>query len=273
MTTVDSDKTSELGDNVIHDIHELMNEWQDRLRLDNLRLADRYLKGELKLLTEFRIRGISKQYVAYFQRAMSIGGTVEPAPPHGNVGNPRGMSSHSFDIQHSQVNALKCRSDCYQQTVFVDVIQLVQDEKLVPLPSTVWLGSVDCIYSIIPHALYFSCASGRAFVFRGILGDGKVYLPGGPIVGEISATSDPQLHRQVVKGASQAMDCLPSDLGNTNGNVFDARDVIDELSRIRIALGFDFVRLGRVKGFQFRIEFDDVLFGPFDFRPNTKKFV
>ena len=52
---VGSEERKELTDNAIDKAHQLMEKWKNRLTLDNLRLAERYLVGELEILVDLRI--------------------------------------------------------------------------------------------------------------------------------------------------------------------------------------------------------------------------
>ena len=52
---VGSEERKELTDNAIDKARQLMEKWKNRLTLDNLRLAERYLVGELEILVHLRI--------------------------------------------------------------------------------------------------------------------------------------------------------------------------------------------------------------------------
>ena len=64
------------------------------------------------------------------------------------------------------------RSDCNQQSVFVDNVKAMEMPEDFSATSTVWFDSVYSFYSVIPHSLYFSVAGGH--VFRGVLSNGKI---------------------------------------------------------------------------------------------------
>ena len=49
-----------------------MDEWQNRITFNNLQFAERYLKRELHVLVEFRIRGVYEQFVAYLERTAPV---------------------------------------------------------------------------------------------------------------------------------------------------------------------------------------------------------
>ena len=56
----------------------------------------------------------------------------------------------------------------------------------------------------------------------------------------------------------------PASKGKQSGVDWNATDVVDQFSRLRIVLGSNRVRVGFEKGRDLGIEVRDVLFGPFD---------
>ncbi len=50
------EKRDELVDDAVHKASKLMDRFNQRLRLNNLRLVERYVKGELHLLISFTVR-------------------------------------------------------------------------------------------------------------------------------------------------------------------------------------------------------------------------
>jgi hypothetical protein len=198
----------ELADDAVREAGELMDRFNQRLRLDNLRLVERYVEGELHLRVRFGIRGIDEEFVADLQRARGIG---------------RGP-------------------DRDQVATLDEVVHLVEHSKWVPFPSLVRFGRVrggdDDGRS---DSLYVSAVRGYVFCrVRGIPGDGKSGVASGPC-----------------------------DSDDVRRGVLDMGHVIDRFSRVRIALGPDFVWAGVKEGVDCDIRVRDVLFGPFDFRSDT----
>lgn len=54
--------------NVVNQINHLLERFEQRLTLANLRLSERYIKSELHLLIEFRIGDIDEKCVTCFER-------------------------------------------------------------------------------------------------------------------------------------------------------------------------------------------------------------
>jgi hypothetical protein len=66
-------------DNAVDAISHLHDRFQNRLTLNNPRFVDRYIKAELNLLIQFRVRGIDPEFFACLQREKIIGGPYEKA--------------------------------------------------------------------------------------------------------------------------------------------------------------------------------------------------
>ena len=65
------------GNDALDKARKLYEQFHQRLRLDDLRLAERYAESELHLLVHFRIGGIDEEFVAYLQGEKDIGGLEE----------------------------------------------------------------------------------------------------------------------------------------------------------------------------------------------------
>jgi hypothetical protein len=68
----------------------------------------------------------------------------------------------------------------------------------------------------------------------------------------------------MVESSRQILDDISSDERQTVGGEFDARNIIDYLARLRIALDGDSIRLRVEKDVYFPIQIRDMFFGPFD---------
>jgi hypothetical protein len=60
------------GNDPLNKCRELEDRFEQRLRLDNLRLIQRYVESKLKVLVRFRIGGIGEELVACFQRKANV---------------------------------------------------------------------------------------------------------------------------------------------------------------------------------------------------------
>ena len=210
---------------VADQVVEMLDRFQQRLTLANTQLAERYIKSELHFLIHFRIRGIDEEFVAHFQRAEDISGF------HKEIENWKGLTVGLFEMSShkcAEVDTSKARTDSDKQAVLVDIVKLVNDPEIVSLPSLVWFDRVERVNRILPHALYFSRKSG--FVFCGT-----------------------------------ALDQNACDGREADRCGADFRYIVDQLARLRIALGPDFIWIGIQEGAPCALEITDVLFGPFNF--------
>ena len=246
----------------------LMQRFEQGLALDNLRLAERYIAGELHLLLEFRVGRKTEEFVASFEREMRYFGRFEDFVEIRKRERLSRMAP-SPTVSHSPCRSWRDtvkkirRTNGHNQAVFVDVVQLVEIPEQV-ISSFLWFDRVDSMYSVLPHTLYFSSELGR-HVFRGTVADRKGSLYRGS-----SATSKDKLISQMVEGTPQVLQSITSDSRQFQWNISDASDVIDKLFRLRIGLGSDFIWRGwpGQKGSDRGIQIKEVLFGPFDFYEN-----
>lgn len=244
-------------------IHELMERFKNRLTLQNLRFSERYVQSNLQIIVHIGERD-GEEYVALFQgKALDSGGD-ESAP------KIRGRSTRmacKIDplgggaLARKQGVALEVRPDGQQQPVLIDVVETVQLVEGITLPSSVWFGSADSVYGILPHSLYFSRESG--FVFSGVLEDWEIHM------GERTRSVRPHVHQQVgqvIKSAPKIMNRIADDKGEVEGKILSNGEIVAALSGLRIVL-----EPSRICAFfmdecgERRIQIKDVLFGPFDF--------
>ena len=120
----------ETENQVVNIIRHLNERWEQRLTLDNLRLAERYVKGELHLLIHFRVGGVTEEYAALLKRKLPISGPqedVERRELFSDVGRPQFMNVRP------DVEAMVSGAYGQEGTVLVDVVQLVDaPERIVP---------------------------------------------------------------------------------------------------------------------------------------------
>lgn len=261
----------EAKNNVVNRLRHVMERFDQRLTLKNLRLAERYLKCELHLLVYFCVGEIGEEFVACLQREQAISG------PHKNVGDghvledvspsafgPHLLLEHALHIR-CEVDTPIVGTNRDNQAVFVDVVKFVETPERI-IPTLVWFNRVDSFNRIWPHALYFSSSVG--FVLRGVVGvrNRETGLPIGR-----SAADENELISQVVKGAPDIMECVSSDNRQSHGDFTHADKIIDQLSCLRVALGSDYVWVGHKERPDFCLKITDVLFGPFDFYADKRE--
>lgn len=258
------EKRPEGENNVINQIKHLLERFEQRLTLSNPRLSKRYDEVTLQLLLHFRTRD-GEEFVACLQREDRRCERHEKVGPVGirkghirPVTTSKRLHDGSAFTWRDAAEVIRV-SHCDQQAVLVDVVKFVEQPERV-VPTFVWFDRVDYVYSILPHALYFSSASG--FVYRGTVKNRERCPKRG-----IFASNQDQLMGQVVQRTSEIVQSVAGDCRKRRRSLWKIIDVKRKLARLRIALASDYIWLGEAKPecIDFGLQVVDVLFGPFDF--------
>lgn len=249
----------ETTDDAINQVRDLGKRFSDRLTVNNLRLAERYRKGELDLwigLAPIDGQGLTK-YVAIFQHAGVSAGVYEVQQKQG--------ASLGRDVRGGRPDEKPCNlataSDHQQQAMLVNVVHVAEAPGQF-VPSLVRLYRFDDALRGRGDARYFSLRSG-VVVSLGLLAEWEAgVLPG------VAAIGFDQLPSQVVKGGPQVVGGVSNDQRNDGRDLGSELNPMDYIPRLRITLG-DKTIAGRVvpnDGQDFPFQITDVLFGPFNFR-------
>jgi len=217
-----------------------LERWRKRLTLDDLRLAERYLKVEVNLLVRY-MSECGEDNIAYLESASF---------PHVVPLNRLSDEFKPYSVEGTHYDK--------QKPVLVEVVKLMESPQTI-IPSLVGITESNRFFDFFPHAVYFSARF--SFVLLGSLKNGKSCLAGRAI-----ARNENKLPRQVIQGASQVVNCIPSKQSNVVGH----GDVINESDFMRsgfsIMLGADTVVIEKCKTCS--VEIGDVLIGPFNFTPS-----
>ena len=228
----------ELVDQSVNEIHELMEFWKQRITLDNLRLSERFLSGQLSILIHLRPINSGEMRVVEF---------VSKPLRHTQFANPFCMTEHIL-------------TDCKYEPVFSDVVKIIEfPERVVPL--FVRLAGVKNFHCVRADSLYFS-SLGR-FVTSLVVTNRK-RAPLEHLRIGIRRVDIDKLENQMIQSATQIADdirggaesveCDPDGVGITNEYMRD----------IRIVIGGTHVSVEFLKP-SFHVS--EVLLGPFNFRP------
>jgi hypothetical protein len=260
-----SKDSGELIDDLIDEAGKLLEEWENRLTLDNLRLSERYLEGELELLVrlKFIASGNSANFCAVLKygeslarvkaRNIKVGEFDEGNIPDSPLGRRPPIPTEYRDA------STKC--DDKQEAVFIDVVKVMEFPERI-IPTLIGLERIEEAFRSRRHSLYFSSILG--FVFVSSLADGKAGL----IAGCATAGLD-QLPSQMIKSAPQLIQNLSDCHGDYAGDRGADLHPIASLSGLRIMLDSQSIRIDLAEGLQPAFKVTDVLFGPFDFRPDA----
>lgn len=274
-----SDKQGlEAKNKVIDVINHLNQQWENRFTLDNPRLVENYLEGKTHFLVVFENLAEPKnQFVALVKRALPIGGVgddveVKKLTKIDIVGNGKALISQhacgeSAPDKSRHGHTSNSRTDCYQETVLVDIVKLVNFPEQI-VPSLVRFGIVDCIYRRLRHALYFSFT--RGFVFRGAVrvdyGETDLLLFSLAKDNALLSASDfHQMPSEMVKGAPHLLDGFPCEQRDRGNHGLDTSEIMMRVpGKLRMWLDANFIRLTVEKGSDPRFQILDVLVGPCD---------
>ena len=235
-----------VGDDAVHKIRHTIERFNNRLSSDNLRLSERYINAELKLLLSGSFIGRNGNicnFIAEFQRARFL--------PERN--------RHSTDI--SPPTAYECR-DSDQESMFVSDVEFMEIPKRV-VSSRVRLYRANDFFRARSHHLYFSLADGRC-IFLGGLANRKIGIS---VRG--AATSFNKLPNKMVEGTSQIMNGIAEDQRDFVWDGTDFRDIKRHVLNFRLFLDSENIRLSITEGADLRVQNLNVLFGPFNFESDS----
>ena len=256
------EQRSEAGNKTLDKIEHVLQHFKDRFTLDNPRLIERDLEGELLILVHFIIRGTNEELIACIQREKVVSGPDAQT----RDGNSKRLSQRLLQKpSHVTCNvyALKGRTSGDKESMLIDLVQAVETPKRV-ISSFVRFDRVNRVYGVLPHALYFSRLSG--FVLRGRVKEREVDMEEWP---RLPRADQNKLISQMVKGAAKVLDNVSGNDCDVRRDILNADEVIDWSSRHSVAPGSDFVWGFSDKGFDSAIQIVDVLVGPCDFRINA----
>lgn len=240
----------ELSHNPINKVRHLVDRIKNQLSFGQLRLAERYISSELKILVRLSFIGGSGKvcdFIAYYQRHESV--FIEPER-----------------LSNSEINSpfVHSYSDGQQEPMLVNNVELVeQPERLVR--SDVRLYRLDDVQRIGRDLLYFSIANGRLILLNSV-GNGKVNA----FVGSTAVSLD-KLPHQVIKSTPKIVDSISKDERDFVGNGFDFSDIKRRVLNLRysVRLGSNSIGLILKEPVDSSIQFTDVLFGPFNFQSDS----
>lgn len=252
-------------DKSLNKLDKLMQRWDERLTLDNLALAERYLKGELRI--HVHLLWASEEFCAIFERKLPVSGPDWDAG-RGNFGGvdpqPTGGSA-SADSAEVDYEVSVCAADGEQEFVFVRDVELMEPPKRA-VPSVVRFGGLDKVHRRLRRSLYLSRRTG----FKSIGGGGRALEHGKSGVGlDFFPFGTNQLADQKIEGGSKVVDGIADDGAPPERGLRRNLDLENALAGLRLVVGNDFIGFALPEPFNQRFEVADVLFGPFDLDPDA----
>jgi hypothetical protein len=239
----------------INGVREFCQHQHKRLRLDHGRFVERYEKGEASLLIRVRPYGFDGNLIALFQRAFRF---VQGQPGVQRRDKRRSLLSKKLIRPLRYINTDRCRSAtaCEQDTMLVDDVEFVDLPEDV-IPSTIRLGSIDEIYSVLPHAFYLSGNFG--IVGRGIFDDWIRDMVGSSVC---ASSNEIKLLREMVERGTKIVECVPDQNADDWRDRIDLAEIVDSISRLSIYIAADAIWIGGEELADSGIQILDVEFGP-----------
>jgi hypothetical protein len=141
-----NEQGSKFPDKTVNDVNQIFNRPDDWLGFEDVRLAEGYIKGDLRLV--FRASIAEKEWLVYFQRFAEIGCSKLGATLS-EIVMPVSCVEKQFDFADTTES-----SD--QSVVLIGNVQFVEYPEMMSLPVLVRFGTPDFILSGIRHSLYLS---------------------------------------------------------------------------------------------------------------------
>lgn len=249
------------GGNPADEIRKVLERFDRRFHRDNARYVERYLESETCLLAHFSVEGLGIELVAHFQRRQPSGWLEDNRRDFG------ASSQDFFDLTvkpGGNVNPEMERACLNKQFVLFDVVKFAQLPESVAPPAFVRLGCVDCIYHLLPNALYYGAASG--WVIRGAPRNWEVY---GPLRLRAAAGVQNELVGDMVERISKVLQYVGGNGCQCRWDGGHFSEVVSALAGLRIVFGAESIWAGFAEGIEPKLKVSDVLFGPWDFRLDT----
>ncbi len=227
----------ELVDNAVNNINDLMEKWNQRLTLQNLRLCSRFSSGDI----DFIIRCMVKESVEVWVCSLS------PEIP---------LESDSF-----KQNVLPDRDN---GLVFIDIANLVQSAECI-IPTLVRFERINKPHRIGAHSLYFSSLG--FFVCLGINCDWESrMLRGGFPIGL------DKLPCEMIQRAPKIVHDVPGDGEQFKGanGISSCVGQVSGKGKFAMTLSDDNCVVSVSEGFRDSVELLEILFGPFNL--NLRKY-
>lgn len=242
------------ANDLLGEIDELLESWQNRLTINNLTLAERYLNGELRLVINSNLlsRGSFNdvQWRAVLQGIGSISGSNCERWSYKRFILPRDWHTQCYDDVPVRGPYRNDRLVLVQSVKFVD-----HPEKLAP--SLVWLQTPKQPVGTCADALYLSRSVGFKFMDR------PANRKAGTASGLLPIRHN-ELPCELVERSAQVVNDIADDAAQAGWHIFADLDPVDQISSLRVIISDDKVWVASVERADFRLQLTDVAFGPFN---------
>jgi hypothetical protein len=250
-------------DEAIDELDRLTESWNQRLSINNLSLAERYLKNEMGGLNVLlKIGGHTPvEFVAVFQRVPPVGQVELDGWEYWHTRCVRTWRDRSRKLN---VYHRKGRSDLDNGSVLIDSIELVETPQRVALPASIRLQSSDEFFNVGTNALEKSLRSPF-----GKLRLSPVYWKVGLVNyalrdGIFTNTALDQAHSECIERRAQIVDNVADRPAPLQWDAFHYLKLIDYCVALRIVINEDSIGIASLEPVDFGIEIVEVFFGPIE---------
>ena len=251
------------GYHALGEYDELVERFDNRLTLGNLRLIERYRQGDLKIVLNGRW-GEAIDFRIVLQRADEVcshrdtstctnraraGGRAADVHPSLKDGQER----------HIQLGEYLNTGRSYRNDslVFVQSVEFMENPQR-GIPTLVRLQPADQLLGFGANASYFSYGSGFK-VFDGSA-DGK-----SACASYLFSVRDDQITHKLIERGAEIVNSVSDDDAGALWDCFVDTHANDVFASFVILLREKFVGFGLLEGADKRLKLGDVFFGPFDF--------
>jgi hypothetical protein len=245
---------SELDDQTVHLINEILHSPKECLGLEHVRLDEGYLKGDFQVFVFFRLA--DNYCLADLKHIPEVGsGQRRPAISVSQVSFKRDF------------NTAEVVDGCEKRTVLIGNVQFVEYPEIVALPVFVRFGAADSILRGVSHSLYFSTK--RGFIDLIPAKDREHSL-----VADFSPRDLNEMAGKVIKRTTEIVDDVSRDQGKIGIKCLKAgweKPVETFVSGLRIRLGADAIGYAVDDCVFEDFEILEVCIGPFDFSSDERK--
>jgi hypothetical protein len=256
-----NEQVTKAEDDGIDQIRQLTKRWENRLTLHNLRITERYLKGESRIIVVLRAPNLltdTEKFCAIIERPSILRGLQQDA-----LLEFRGQESRRETFGNVDHDSSMGGSDNKEQTMFVGIVKFIEAPEFLS-PAAVWVERADSVFSFLGHSLYFSFKYG--FVLCGSLGNGK---PSNTVSGLVPVGQD-KVPSKMIEGSSEILQDVPNNSREVIGERRAFAKLKNQISSFRLVLSENWIWCGAPSEEEMDtpIELSDVMFGPFDFQAN-----
>lgn len=237
--------SNEGGNDAVRHAHDVIQRWNNRITLRDLRLGERYLKGQLVFHVHLThgTDGGHPEYCALFQR-------IKENPVRTSIGHLYGEVPETGRAQNHCL-------------VFVESVESSQNPQRVSVPSLVWFDTSENVHRSLNPALLLGLESG--FKRFGRFTERKMF--------SVWIGPSMQVEPRVLQRSSTAVDDFAKHDTPYSGDRFQNTHDIVGPPVLHVTINGGAIRATVVKGTNPFFKVREVFFGPFNLEPGAGRLI